>query len=128
MKMKPLYVLVHDDNKFRFNDELETLSTNGINYYKGCHSETNQKTHPFFILLDFSLIFSHFPRNLSSKEQKFCTINRELIGIVYSLTKYEHNNIGSDHFIIVLNDHKTILSCFTKKEIFLQKFTLHKCN
>ena len=38
------------------------------------------------------------------------------MGIVYSLKIYEHNKIASDLFIIFLNDHKPILSCFIKKE------------
>ena len=54
-------------------------------------------------------------RTFTTAEQKLCTAYRGIIGIVYSLTIYEHIIIGSAHFINVLNDHKPILSCFTKK-------------
>ena len=55
----------------------------------------------------------------TTNDQKLCSKYRELIGIVYSLTVYEQFIIGSDHFINFLKDHKTVVSCFTKKRNFL---------
>ena len=46
---------------------------------------------------------------------KHCTTDRELSGNLCSLTINDYNIIGSDHFIIVLNDHKPNVSCFTEK-------------
>ena len=60
-------------------------------------------------------VISYIPRIFTTTEQKLCTTFRELIGIVYSLTNYEHIIIGSAHFIKVLKDQKPIISCFTKK-------------
>ena len=50
-----------------------------------------------------------------SMNKKLCTTFRELFGIVYSLTKNGDNIIASDLCNNVLNDHKPIFSCFTKK-------------
>ena len=40
------------------------------------------------------------------------------MGIVWSLTIYEHKIIGSNHCIVALKDHKPIFSCLTKKGNF----------
>ena len=119
-------------------------NSTGILNLKHCldkikHSNTKNVTltlpntkYPFFITVDLSLIgigcvlfqtnehgkldvISYNFRILATIEQKLCTIYREIIGIVYSLTIYKHNIIGSDPFIIVLNVHKPILSCSLKK-------------
>ena len=72
--------------------------------------------HPFFITVSYSLIglgcvlfqmndegkFGNISYNswiFTTNEQKLCTTYREKIGIVYSLTVYEHNVIGSGHFL-----------------------------
>ena len=133
VNLKPFYDILHDDTKFHWNDELETL------FRKIKHSITKDVTltlpntkYPFFITVGSSLIgigcvlfqmnehgkldvISYISRIFTTNEQKLCTTYRELIGIVYALTIYEHIIIGSAHFINVLNDHKPILSCFTKK-------------
>ena len=49
------------------------------------------------------------------KERELCTICRALLGFVNSLTKYEHNIIGSDLSINVSSDHKPISSCPVEK-------------
>ena len=51
----------------------------------------------------------------TTKERKFRTTCRALLGLVNSLKKYEHTNIGSDLSINVLNDHKPIVSCSAEK-------------
>ena len=57
------------------------------------------------------LIFLKFSQLLNNNT----TANRELFGIVFSLTGYEHNIISPGAFINVFNDHKPISSWFTKK-------------
>ena len=54
-------------------------------------------------------------RTSATKEQKLRTTCRALIGFVHSLTKYEHNIIGSDLSINVFNDHKPILTSCAEK-------------
>ena len=61
-------------------------------------------------------------------EQKLCNTYRELFGIVYSLTIYEHLADGSDHFINLLNDRKPNHSCSTNKGNISQRFAQHKPN
>ena len=51
----------------------------------------------------------------STKERKLCTTCHALIRLVNSLTKYEHNNTGSDLSFNLLNEHKTIFSCSADK-------------
>ena len=46
----------------------------------------------------------------TTKEREICTTCRALLGFVNSLTKYEHNIIGSDLSINVSSDHKPIFS------------------
>ena len=101
--------------------------------------------HSIFLIADFSFsvigcvlfqindegkrhIDSYNSRSFTTNEQKLCTTYRELIGIVQSVTKYEHNTFGSDHFIFVLSDQNQFSAVLPKKETFLQYFTLHKCN
>ena len=62
--------------------------------------------------LDF---FSNISQNFTNNERNLSAKNCESIRMVSSPTEYGHSNIGSDHFIIVLNDQKPILSCFTGK-------------
>ena len=50
----------------------------------------------------------------NTNEQKMCNTYRQIFEIVYLLTIYEQNVIGSDHFNIALNYHKARFSCFTK--------------
>ena len=59
-------------------------------------------------------IFSFIPQIFTSNEQKLCTKYRELIGMVYRMTKYELIISGSDICINVPIDHKPIFGCFTK--------------
>ena len=55
-----------------------------------------------------------------------------MFGIVYLLMTYDQIMIGYDHFSNVLNDHKPIFICFTKKgslfpAFFTSQFQLTKC-
>ena len=52
----------------------------------------------------------------TTKERKFRTTCRALIGLVNSLKKYKQTNIGFDLSINVLNDHKPIVSCSAEKD------------
>ena len=54
-------------------------------------------------------------RILNTQEQKFLTLDRELLGIVYTLQIYEFLIIGSPHPIFFFTDHKPFLHCFAKK-------------
>ena len=65
-------------------------------------------------------IISYNSRIFTTNEKKHCTIYREVVGIVKSLTINAHIDIGSDHF--TLKDHKIIFSCFTKRENLSPKF------
>ena len=56
------------------------------------------------------------------------TTCRALLVFVKSKTKYQHNKIGSDLSINVLNDHKPNFSCSAEKGNLSPKKTLHKCN
>ena len=60
-------------------------------------------------------ILSYISRISIAKEQQLCVANRELIGNVHSVTTYEHNIIGSDHFKKNVKDDKPIRSYITKK-------------
>ena len=88
--------------------------------------------HPFFITVDASLIglgavlyqlnkqnkmkvISYNSRILNPQEQKFSTLDRELLGIVHALQIDEFLIIGSPHPIHIFTDHKPLLHCFTKK-------------
>ena len=72
--------------------------------------------HPFFITVDASLVglgavlfqmkeenkmrvVSYNSRILNTQEQKFPTLDRELLPIVYALQRYEFLIIGSPHSI-----------------------------
>ena len=88
--------------------------------------------HPFFITVDASLIglcavpfqlkdqnemkvISFNSRILNPQEQKLSTLDREHLGIVHALRRYEIIIIGSPHPIHIFTDHKLLLQCFTKK-------------
>ena len=60
-------------------------------------------------------VISHNSRILNSQEQKFSTLDRELLGIVHALQFFEFLIIGSTHSIHIFTDHKPLLHCFTKK-------------
>ena len=90
-----------------------------------------QIQNPLFITVDASLIglgavlfhlneqnkkkvMLYNSRILNPQEQKFSTLDRELLGIVYALQNYEFLIIGSPHPIHIFTDHKPLLHCFTK--------------
>ena len=60
-------------------------------------------------------VFSYNSRILNTQEQKFSTLDRELLAIVYALQIYEFLIIGSPHPIYIFTDHKPLLHCFAKK-------------
>ena len=51
----------------------------------------------------------------TTKEQKFCTTCRALIGFLNSLIKYDNNNIDCEVTINVCKDHKPIFTCIAEK-------------
>ena len=143
---KPFYDLLHENTPCKWTDEHErifqTLKTS-------LTSETEltipNTKHLIFITVDASLIglgavlfqlneenkmkvLSYNSRLLNSQEQKRSTLDRELLGLVQALQIYEFLIIGSPHPIHVFTDHKPLLHCFTKKEIFEHNFTELKCN
>ena len=134
-----IYALRHDNVKFHWNIELETLlqqiKTSTTNDVTATLPNTN---HSFFITIVYSLngvgfllcqmkdkgkldIKSFNSRNFNFNEQKLRNTNLELIGIEFSLTKHEQFSNGSDHFLNVLNDHKPMFISFTKKSNFSSK-------
>ena len=101
--------------------------------------------HPLYITVDASLIgsgavlfqlneqnkvkvISYNSRILNPQEQKFSTLDRELLGIVHALQNYEFLISGSPHPIHISTDHKPLLHCFTKKVTLVLVFTELKCN
>ena len=89
--------------------------------------------HPFFITVDASLIglgavlfqlneqnkmkvISYNSRILNPQEQKFSTLDRELLGIVHALQIYEFLIIGSPHPIHIFTDHKPFITLFYKEK------------
>ena len=128
--MKLLYDLQHDINKFHWNRKLEPVIQQIETFFKNYVTLSLPNTnHSFSITVAFSLsvegclLFQMFGKGkldflsnntgvFNTNELKLCTIYRELTGIVYSLTIYEHIIVGSDYFIIVLKDHKPVHSRF----------------
>ena len=60
-------------------------------------------------------VISYNSRILNPQEQKFSTLDCELLGIVHALQIYEFLIIGSPHPIQVFTDHKPLLHCITKQ-------------
>ena len=133
INLKPLYTLLHDDIKFQWTPELETIFQNVKNTMTADTELTIPNTkHPFFITVDASLVglgavlfqmnetnkikvISYNSRILNTQEQKLSTLDRELLAIVYALQIYEFLIIGSPHPIYMITDHKPLLHCFAKK-------------
>ena len=67
-------------------------------------------------------VISYNSRILNPQEQKFSTLDRELLGIVQSLQIYEFLIIGSPHPIHFFTDHKPLLHCLTKKSNLSARF------
>ena len=95
--------------------------------------------HPFFITVDAFLIglgavlfqlndqnkmkvITYNFRILNRQEQKFPTLDRELLGIVHALQIFEFPIIGSPHPIHIFTNHKPLLHCFTKKSNLSPRF------
>ena len=144
--MKPPYNFFHNIVEFHWTDELETMfQQNKTSITYDVTVRLPYANHPTFITVDCSLIdkgcllsqknekgkldnMSSNSRVFTTNEQNFRSLYRELIGIVPSLTIYEHSIFGSDYFFHVLNYLKQIFSSFTKKKIFLLLLSQHKCN
>ena len=133
INLKPLYTLLHDDIKFQWTPELETIIQNVKNTMTADTELTIPHTkHTFFITVDASLVglgavlfqmnetnkmkvISYNSRILNTQEQKLSTLDRELLAIVYALQIYEFLIIGYPHPIYIFTDHKPLLHCFAKK-------------
>ena len=85
---------------------IEKLHINLKLFYDGLHENTPRQKMK---------VISYNSRLLNPQEQKFSTLDRELLGIVHALQRYEFLIIGSPHPIHVFTDHKPLLHCFTKK-------------
>ena len=137
--LKPLFDLLHDNSYFsgrlnwkhRFN-KLKLLLQKMLFWHYWIPT-----IYSFFrrIFINWYMLFLfrrndqekrgnilYLPRTFTTNEQNICTTYGELVGIVLSLTIYQHDNIGSDHSIIVLKDRKPIPSCFTTKINLFPKF------
>ena len=133
INLKPVYTLLHDDLKFQWTPELEKIFQDVKKSMTADTELTIPKTkHPFFITVDASLVglgavlfqmneenkmkvISYNSRILNTQEQKFSTLDRELLARVYALQIYEFLIIGSPHPIYIFTDHKLLLHCFAKK-------------
>ena len=73
-------------------------------------------------------VISYSSRLLNPQEEKFSTLDRELLGIVHALQNHEILIIGSPHPIYVFSDHKPIIHCFTKKGNLSPRFSGLQCN
>ena len=146
INLKPFYDLLHENTPWKWTDDYETL----FQKLKMSLTSETELTIPitkqtFFITVDASLIglgavlfqldeenemkvISYNSRILNPQEQKFSTLDRELLGIVHALEIYEFLIIGSPHPIHVFTDHKLLLHCFTKKVILVHTFTELKCS
>ena len=133
INLKPFYDLLHENTPWKWTDEHESLFQN---FKRSITSETvltipNTK-HPFFITLDAPLIglgavlfqlneekkfkvISYNSRILNPPEQKLCTLDRELLGIVQALQFYEFLIFCSHYPIHVFTEYKPLFQCFTKK-------------
>ena len=116
INLKPLYTLLHDDIKLQWTPELEKNFQDIKNSMTADTELTTPNTkHPFFITVDASLVglgavlfqvneenemkvISYNSRILNTQEQKFSTLDRKLLAIVYALQIYEFFLIiGSPH-------------------------------
>ena len=52
----------------------------------------------------------------------------EVVGVLFSPTRYEQITIGCNHFIIALKDQKPTASCPAERMHSPQSLTLHKSN
>ena len=133
INLKPLNTLLHHDVKCQWTPELEKIFQDVKNKMTAETELTIPNTkHPFFITVDASLVglgavifqmneenkmrvISYNSRILNTQEQKFSTLDRELLAIVYALQIYEFLIIGSPHPIYIFTNHKPLLHCFAKK-------------
>ena len=60
-------------------------------------------------------VISFIYRISRTKQREICTTCSALLGFVDSVTKYEHNEFGSDISFNPLNEHKPIFSCSAEK-------------
>ena len=143
INLKPLYTLLHDDIKFQWTPELETIFQNVKNTMTADTELTIPNTkHPFFITVDASLvglgavlfqmnetnkmkvISYNSTRILNTQEQKLSTLDRELLAIVYALHIYEFPLIQYISLQIT-NRYYIVLQ---KRETLVLDFIEHKCN
>ena len=133
INLKPLYTLLHDEEKFQWTLELEKIFQDVKNEITAETELTVPNTkHPFFKTVDASLVglgavlflmkeenkmrvISYDSRILYTQEQKLSTLDRELLAIVYALQIYDFLIIESPHPIYIFTDHKLLLQCFAKK-------------
>ena len=130
VNLKLLFDVLHDNIKFHWDNELETLFRQIKLFIREVVILTVPNTNQSFFATVFLLVIgcvlfelkdeakrdgiSYISRNFTANEQKLSNIYRELSGIAYSPTIY-HIVISFYHFITVLKDKKPIFSCFTKK-------------
>ena len=67
-------------------------------------------------------VISYNSRILNTQQQKFSTLDREILAIVYALQIYKFLIIGSPHPIYIFTDHQPLLHCFAKKGHLSPKF------
>ena len=89
-----------------YTNLFEKLHINLEIFYDGLHENTPRQKIK---------CTSYNTRILNPQEQNFSTLDRELLGIVHALQRYEFLITGSLHPILVFTDHKPLLHCFTKK-------------
>ena len=147
VNLKRLHNLLHDNINIYWNIELEALLWQiETSITRDVTLTLPNANHPFFKTADSRLIAMscvffqlndqgkldtviYNSRIFTALELKLCTTCRETIGIVSSLTIYEHTIIGFWSFLWCSEWSLTnLLAVSLGKEIFLQDSTLHKCN
>ena len=135
INLKPFHDLLQENTPWKWTDEHEALFQKQKTSLRSETELTTPNTkHQIFFTVDaslselgavlFQLIEENKMKNISynscilnPQEQKFSTLDRELLGIVHILQIYEFLIIGSPHPIHDFTDHKHLLHCFIKKVI-----------
>ena len=128
INLKPFHDLLHESTPWKCTDEHERLfRTLKTSLTSDTELTIPNRKHPLNERNQLKVI-SYNSRILNPQEQKFATLERELLGIVHALQIYEFLFVGSRHPIHIFTDHKSLLHCFTKKETLVHDSVELRCN
>lgn len=125
MTTAPLRELLHIDNEFEwtdrhtqaFNNLKKLLSAEPVlTYYDPnkelvCQCDSNQSGLGAILLQDGKVI-EYASRALSKSESLYAQIEKELLSIVFGLSRFDTHCYGRK--VIVENDHKPLLAIYKK--------------